>query len=203
MNDDSLNSGINWFELDRLVDGQLAPHEYRELLRQIDKDPDGWRQCALAFLQHQAIEKEMKAMGGFPPPPAAMESSLPPGDDSIELASKNIWSHKRNERRSPFQRVGGLTLGIVGACAAAMVGISAGSYLRSHQPPSTELASTVPFDGLVTRAYREPVPGDPVANVASYNGISYPRSFVSHSQRQESVLGDDPHLCGRRIREGN
>ena len=201
MNDDSLNSGINWFELDRLVDGQLAPHEYRELLRQIDKDPDGWRQCALAFLQHQAIEKEMKAMGVFPP--AAMESSLPPGDDSIELASKNIWSKTRSDRRNPFRRVGGLTLGIVGACAAAMAGISAGSYLRSYQPPSTELASTVPFDGLENLVFRDREQDAPVANVATRNGLSYPRSFFSHGQHEDMIFEGDPYLCGRRNREGN
>jgi len=40
--------------IDRLVDGELADAERRELLIQLENDPDGWRQCALAFLEDQA-----------------------------------------------------------------------------------------------------------------------------------------------------
>ncbi len=71
MRDDSHNRSVNWFELDRLVDGQLNNEEYRELIRQIDKDPDGWRQCALAFLQHQALQQELQALSTDPAHPWA------------------------------------------------------------------------------------------------------------------------------------
>ncbi len=40
--------------LDRLVDGELAPAERAELLRHLEACPDGWRRCALAFLEAQA-----------------------------------------------------------------------------------------------------------------------------------------------------
>src|SRR5207253_643240 len=39
--------------LDHLVDGELADDERRELLMQLEKEPDGWRRCALAFLEAQ------------------------------------------------------------------------------------------------------------------------------------------------------
>jgi len=40
--------------LDRLVDGELAEGERREVLRTLERQPDGWRQCALAFLEAQS-----------------------------------------------------------------------------------------------------------------------------------------------------
>lgn len=60
------NSSIDWQELDRLVDGRLEDAAYRELLCQIDADPNGWKQCALAFLEHQALEKELTALQNDP-----------------------------------------------------------------------------------------------------------------------------------------
>lgn len=39
--------------LDRLVDGELAEGERRNLLVSLDREPSRWRQCALAFLEAQ------------------------------------------------------------------------------------------------------------------------------------------------------
>ena len=66
MNRQSNHSSIDWLELDRLVDGRLGDEAYRELLCQIDADPDGWKQCALAFLEHQALEKELSIFADDP-----------------------------------------------------------------------------------------------------------------------------------------
>ena len=59
MRDDINKSAVNWNELDRLVDGRLDRDEYRALLDQLERHPEGWRQCAMAFLEHQALEIEM------------------------------------------------------------------------------------------------------------------------------------------------
>jgi hypothetical protein len=40
--------------IDRLIDGELSDIERRELLLQLENDPEGWRRCALAFLEDQA-----------------------------------------------------------------------------------------------------------------------------------------------------
>lgn len=45
----------------RLVDGELSPVEQCELLRSLDSQPDGWRRCALAFLEDQAWRQELTA----------------------------------------------------------------------------------------------------------------------------------------------
>ena len=38
---------------DRLVDDELSEEERRELLGRLDDEPDGWRRCALTFLEAQ------------------------------------------------------------------------------------------------------------------------------------------------------
>jgi hypothetical protein len=45
--------------LDRLVDGELKGSERRQLLESFDKRPEGWRRCALAFLEAQSWREEM------------------------------------------------------------------------------------------------------------------------------------------------
>src|SRR4051812_36317057 len=45
--------------LDRLVDGELSDSERRQLLESLDKRPQNWRRCALAFLEAQSWRKEM------------------------------------------------------------------------------------------------------------------------------------------------
>lgn len=55
---------------DRLVDGELSPEEYRALLSSLDDEPGGWRRCALAFLEAQAMRRELTAIRaneGSPP----------------------------------------------------------------------------------------------------------------------------------------
>ena len=44
---------------DRLADGELSPAERSELLASLDVRPDGWRRCALAFLEAQTWRKEL------------------------------------------------------------------------------------------------------------------------------------------------
>ncbi len=48
--------------LDRLVDGELDGDEYRQAITMLDNQPGGWRKCALAFLEAQALEVELGAV---------------------------------------------------------------------------------------------------------------------------------------------
>jgi len=45
--------------LDRLVDGELSPEEYRELMTMLEEEPGLWRQCAIAFLEAQALAQDV------------------------------------------------------------------------------------------------------------------------------------------------
>jgi hypothetical protein len=52
--------------LDRLVDGELSPHQRRELLAGLDDEPGGWRRCALAFLEAQSWRWQMSRVAAEP-----------------------------------------------------------------------------------------------------------------------------------------
>ncbi len=51
-------------QIDRLVDGELPPAEYRQLLAELDQRPCGWKQCAMGFLEAQAWRREFGSMLG-------------------------------------------------------------------------------------------------------------------------------------------
>jgi hypothetical protein len=46
-------------QLQRLVDGELTGDAYRRLLAALDDEPAGWRRCALAFLEAQALGQDL------------------------------------------------------------------------------------------------------------------------------------------------
>lgn len=46
---------------DRLADGELSASERKSLLARLDDTPGGWRQCALALLEAQALRKQLGA----------------------------------------------------------------------------------------------------------------------------------------------
>lgn len=50
--------------LDRLVDGELSESDRSELLLQLEHEPEGWRRCALAFLEAQCWKQEFGLMSG-------------------------------------------------------------------------------------------------------------------------------------------
>ena len=56
-------------ELDRLVDGELSPEEASQLIRALEETPDGWKQCALAFLEAQAWQQTLQPLAASPQNP--------------------------------------------------------------------------------------------------------------------------------------
>jgi hypothetical protein len=47
--------------LDRIVDGELSPAELRGALDRLENEPDGWKRCALAFLEAQCWRESLRA----------------------------------------------------------------------------------------------------------------------------------------------
>jgi hypothetical protein len=58
----SENLKNNATRFDRLVDGELSTTEYQALLATLDDEPAGWRQCALAFLEAQALGNDLASV---------------------------------------------------------------------------------------------------------------------------------------------
>ena len=44
-------------EIDLLVEGELSPPERDELVARFDRDGNGWRRCALAFMERDALRR--------------------------------------------------------------------------------------------------------------------------------------------------
>lgn len=91
MNDRYTNSRQNGFTmrdrhlLDLLVDGELAEDQRHELLAGLDDTPDGWRRCALAFLEAQSWLREMGAVASEPADGFAKSPSATSAAASAEL----------------------------------------------------------------------------------------------------------------------
>jgi hypothetical protein len=200
MKDDSTRRAVNWFELDRLVDGQLQPAEYRELLRQIDKDPDGWRQCALAFLQHQALEREFQELAVLPDgsrdtstAAASLPSSGQFGDDKGVDSKIELACYPRKLSRAVKL--------LCGTAAALVIGISAGVSMRPNSGiPGTVADSPGEISSLKLAADQarsehnregiDTLPGRSVPFRATYS-----RSSMDYLEQTECVVDQDPFLA--------
>src|SRR5581483_9950326 len=72
--------------LDLLVDGELAENERLALLERLDREPGGWRSCALAFLEAQSWRQELGAIADNPP----LIASPPLSNAQVEPASRSV-----------------------------------------------------------------------------------------------------------------
>jgi hypothetical protein len=63
-------------KLDRLADGELSREEYTDLLSSLDREDEGWKKCALTFLESQALRSDLRKLVNEPSPPAKVD--LPP-----------------------------------------------------------------------------------------------------------------------------
>jgi hypothetical protein len=50
--------------IDRVVEGGMMPDELRKSIERLDAAPDGWRRCALAFLEAQGWAEAFRSMYG-------------------------------------------------------------------------------------------------------------------------------------------
>lgn len=74
---------------DRLVDGELSPDEYKSLVGGLDDEPGGWRRCALAFLEAQALGGELSAIRARGQ--LHESAALPVTPQSLVPASSATW----------------------------------------------------------------------------------------------------------------
>ncbi len=72
--------------LDRLVDGELSEFQRRQLLASMDQRPEGWRRCALAFLEAQSWGSEFKLLSANSVRTAAAEKTA----EFIQIPPANL-----------------------------------------------------------------------------------------------------------------
>jgi hypothetical protein len=61
---------------DRIVDGVLTAVQLRAAVERLEREPGGWKRCALAFLEAQAWAESFRALGESPNAPA-LEKAKP------------------------------------------------------------------------------------------------------------------------------
>ncbi len=86
MNATSDNAPLNDSRFDRLVDGELSEQERRQLLEGLDRQPGGWRRCALAFLEAQCWKQTFAA--------DSRPSSLPKIEAPAARLPRSRWTHR-------------------------------------------------------------------------------------------------------------
>ena len=124
--------------LDRLVDGELPDIERRELLLRLNAEPEGWRRCALAFLEAQNWREALDPLAG-----AAAGQPL-------------ILPNRPGRKPRSWQRIVAMT-GLA-ACVAAAFALGWVLHLQPTQPTQETLAAEGTQLSLVAAVERPQFP---------------------------------------------
>ena len=73
--------------VDLLVDGELSEADRRALLLRLEREPDGWRRCALAFLETQCWKAELGRIA----PPAPELAPAGPALRAEPIGQRQNW----------------------------------------------------------------------------------------------------------------
>jgi hypothetical protein len=143
MNDQPSNDDIRF---DRLVDGELSAGERRALLESLDARPDGWRRCALAFLEAQSWRRELGLLAGDE---AVVTTAPMPAARGREKLAHHGWS------------------GLHWLGLAASLALAFGLGLLSHQRDPAGIAQTGP--AATEQLVSVPPPGKPAPTAGQPN----------------------------------
>lgn len=118
-------------QIDRLVDGELSSAERRAVLMSLDRESDGWRRLALAFLESQVLRESIRSTTA-----ASAQSSRP----QVQVARIENTSNQRPTARTtpssiaanPWRAWGPLAL-----CGLLMFGLGRLSLPTTTAPVSS------------------------------------------------------------------
>jgi hypothetical protein len=159
---------------DRLVDGELGEAERRSLLASLDAAPEGWRRCALAFLEAQTWRE---SFGDFTP---AVRKMPPP-----TIPSPDASPRSPRKQRKPLGAMGT----VMAMAASFLVALGLGSW-AFHGPRSDTVApASNQFAG---------VPGTiaPTPTISAANQDPIRRNSPSASTPWQMVKLQAPGLTG-------
>jgi hypothetical protein len=174
------SSDLDNRRIDKLVAGELPEDERRALLLQLEARPDGWRQCALAFLEAQMWREAFAPLG------AAADA------DRLVQATMN-----RVSKSAPARRMARWSA--LAACIAAAFIL--GRAMKQAGPPSTptseptRLAAVVPTTSAETQtdiiptpvAYANPSPRDATKALLESMVASYEQHGYASEREKKAV----------------
>lgn len=76
----------------RMVEDRLSDDQYRELLLAMEANPALWRECALAFLEEQALKKSFAGLRCCPKSARPGAQGISPPTDPVHVASTQVLS---------------------------------------------------------------------------------------------------------------
>lgn len=156
----ALRAGVSLSDewLDRLVDDELSPEEYRELLRLIAQDPEGWKRCAQAFLEAQAWRKDLAAGPlGHEADPRSLVATAAFQNVDRELGLDDDSAYSLPVRGASRSRRGWRSwAGPLTSVAALVIAFAAG--LQWAEPPTRSAVDRVESPALSEAAERRAVP---------------------------------------------
>jgi hypothetical protein len=178
--------------LDRLVDGELNHDQQRQLLVALEAEPEGWRRCALAFVEAQAWRHDLHALDVRSESPAT--SSRKPTQSLV--ATERRW---RDHLWKWFAIAGCLLL-------AFGLGAGAGEFWQGRNSTGqiANHPATAPNEQLIANAMPNTTMESPSVNptnwqalkvtIASVDGQSDQTMEVplveGNEQRLQSLLDD-------------
>ncbi|HBE69667.1 MAG TPA: hypothetical protein DDW52_16095 [Planctomycetaceae bacterium] len=141
-------------DLDELVCGETTPARYRQILESLDAQPERWRDCALRFLEEQAITSELKSLAGGDAPwqdETAPESKLV----TISQQSPFVQPNKSADRLALLQKITSIAASLLLAFTVGWVGSDfltkieqqpiANQATEVSDPPSVQVSATKPI----------------------------------------------------------
>lgn len=141
---------IDDFELDELVSGNLEGDKYRRAIAQIDQEPEGWKRCALAFLEEQAFRKELGELASSDEIwNTAEQSELVSRSPEPSTTPAASVSNRQLERFAKFTSIAALllisfTVGWYGS------GLNGGSVSTPTDGTDTQVAGSAALGGSPT-----------------------------------------------------
>lgn len=177
--------------IDRLVDGELSGDERRHLLASLEAQPDGWRRCALAFVEAQTWRG---AMGSL-----LQDSAAPVEPKSLPIVVENSGSAGASSARSEASRSHLATWFAVAASVVVAFGLGrqSGVMRSASEPSGQQIASapTIPNDKTDSPRLERTNRGDAVTLVVNdRNGVPQRIEVPLVEGRQlGQAFGDVPH----------
>jgi hypothetical protein len=90
-------------QLETLVDGELPEPYYSSLLSRLDETADGWKRCALTFLEHQAVAWELQSYTRSKLSKSMTEVAIPEFDSIQEpVPTQARWNRETLPKRDEY-----------------------------------------------------------------------------------------------------
>lgn len=188
---DAVDDTVDDAALDRLVEGELTETARRELLMQLDAMPDGWRRCALAFLEAQAWRTALSPMvvGSALEMTAAVELKL------NSAASVAVCPQIKSERRRFVGRS-------IAWAACLCVGFVSGMIWRGESQLSTPQIVAKAEPSEVREADAVEPTSNPTATQMPVADGKFPEYVRTQLERRGYQIVQKPRLLPVEIEPG-